>query len=387
MALRACISALSRPLLPISSIHFPRRFASGRTNLGQGSQGYQDLLTSSDWDKIDKICRTHLGKPATTIFPKQANLVSPIDLQKLVSKVREVTSFPLISLENFEEDVKAIHFRENRIFMNLPYSNKVSAWPDRQALQELIRRRFSDLFQNNDLVIVPGCADGQIPIEISANSEKHDINLNIVAADFNADAMNIGYLTMQSYGLRTDRITWVQADVTKKMFFEWIQNRFPRLGRHQVVTLIQPSLREQSFLSFLKNSSSLAFQSHRVTTVVMPVLFMDANSEWYQRCNNYVESALTVAEKKREAPQFIWSQTKYGVEMLKLNTSKNAYVPEQYFVHPESIAQIQDETGFIDSSGRLFPEVLNSLLIQDPRAIKSSSSKRMLCIWDTKVLE
>lgn len=385
MALRACYATLSRPSLAAVPLRVPYRSASGRATVGQEPQGYQDLLTGSDWDKIDKICRAHLGQPASTVFPRQTQQVSPVDLQNLVLKVREVSSFPLVSLETFEEDEKAIHFRENRTFLNLPYSPKVAGWPDRNALQDLIRRRFSDLFQNNDLVIVPGCADGQIPIEISAHSERHDTNLNIVAADFNADAMNIGYLTMQSYGLRTDRITWVQADVTKKSFLEWTQNRFPRLGRHQVVTLIQPSLREQSFLSFLKSSSSLAHQSHRVTTVVMPVLFMDASTEWYRRCNGYVESALKVAERSREAPQFIWSQTKYGVEMLKLNVSKSAYVPEQYFLYPESLDQIQEETGFIDSSARLFPKMTHSSSATDPRTINSPSSKRMLCIWDTKV--
>jgi hypothetical protein len=361
------------------------RFASYKPSRGHALESYETLLKSTDWDKINRICQYFLGLHGVNFFPNQEYHVTPSDLLILLEKVKKVTSFPLTTLENFEEDEKAIHFRENRTFINLPYGEKVTAWPDRQALQDLIRQRFSSIFQQNDLVIVPGCADGQIPIEISANSENNEVDLKIVAADFNAAAMNIGYLTMQSFGLKSDKISWVQADVTKRRFFEWISASFPLEGRHQVVTLVQPSLREQSFLNFLKNSSALPHHHHAFTTVVMPVLLMDETSEWFQRCNGYVEIALKNAERNHEAPQFIWSQTKYGIEMLKLNTDKSGYIPEQYFIRPESLPIIQEETGFIDSSKRVFPEVIEASAAKDPRTITSAFSKRRLCIWDSKV--
>lgn len=359
------------------------RFASQISTPPQKISGYQALLNSSDWDKVDKICRQFFESGSKTIFPNQTTPVSPSHLLVLLDKVKRTTTLPMVSLETFDEDAKAIHFKENRTFLNLPYGEKVTKWPDRNALQSLIRDRFTSIFQKNDLVIVPGCADGQIPIEISVNSQRHNTDLTIIAADFNADAMNIGYLVMKSYGLETEGISWVQADVTKKRFFDWIRTSFPLEERHQVVTLIQPSLREQSFLSFLKYSASLPHHPGNKTTVVLPVLLLDESSEWYQKCNSYVKTALDIAEKSHEAPQFIWSKTKYGFEMLKLNQTKSAYVPEQYFIRPELLHDIQAETGFIDSSTKIFPS--NGSNTNESQLIRSPMSTRMLCIWDTKV--
>lgn len=343
---------------------------------------YEALIHSSDWDKVDKICRTFFGSGSKTIFPNQTRSVTNAHLQLLLEKVKKVTLFPMVSLETFEEDLNAIHFRENRTFLNLPYGEKVTSWPDRLALQSLIRNRFCNIFQKNDLVIVPGCADGQIPIEISVNSKKNNTDLTIIATDFNADAMNIGYLVMKSYGLETEKISWVQADATKKRFYDWIRASFPLEERHQVVTLVQPSLREQSFLSFLKYSASLPHHPGNKTTIVLPILLLDESSEWHKRCNHYVKSALEIAEKSQEAPQFIWSKTKYGLEMLKLNQTKSSYVPEQYFIRQESLSEIQNETGFVDSSETVFP--LEDAKSKESCIIRSSISRRILCIWDTK---
>ena len=358
------------------------RFASQFSTPAEKFRGYEALIHSSDWDKVDKICHTFFGSGSKTIFPNQTRQVTNAHLQLLLEKVKKVTPFPMVPLETFEEDVNAIHFRENRTFLNLPYGEKVTSWSDRSALQSLIRDRFCSIFQKDDLVIVPGCADGQIPIEISVNSEKHNTDLTIIAADFNADAMNIGYLAMKSYGLDTEKISWVQADATKKRFFDWIRASFPLEERHQVVTLVQPSLREQSFLSFLKYSASLPHHPGNKTTIVLPILLLDESSEWHQKCNRYVKTALEIAEKNLEAPQFIWSKAKYGYEMLKLNQTKSSYVPEQYFIRPESLPEIQAETGFVDSSAKVFP--IDASNKNESRLIRGSISTRMLCIWDTK---
>jgi hypothetical protein len=63
--------------------------------------------------------------------------------------------------------------------------------------------------------------------------------------------------------------------------------------------------------------------------------------------------ALQAAEELQEAPQLIWNRTKYGMEFLRLNSSKTDYVPQQYFVYPERVKDIQKETGHQNASLKL----------------------------------
>src|SRR3990167_7456779 len=117
------------------------RFASQISIPAEKFSSYQALIHSSDWEKVDKICHTFFGSGSKTIFPNQTRQVSNAHLQFLLEKVKKTTSFPMVSLETFEEDANAIHFRENRTFLNLPYGEKVTSWSDRTALQSLIRDR------------------------------------------------------------------------------------------------------------------------------------------------------------------------------------------------------------------------------------------------------
>jgi hypothetical protein len=217
-----------------------------------------------------------------------------------------------------------------------------------------------------------------------ANSEANNVNIKIVAADINIPAMAVGYLTMKSYELEADKISWVQADVTKRTFFEWIRNSFHVDSRRKIITLIQPSSNERSFLDFLKQSSSLSREQCSPTTIVMPILLMEKNSEWYRQCNMFVERARAKTEKDHTSPQqLIWNTETYGDEMLKWNSVVSAYVPEQYFVRPEYIKKIQEITGFIDSSETIFPRTKDSCNANDPLLV-DGVSKRKICIWDAK---
>lgn len=345
--------------------------------------GYHNLIQSTEWEKVDRICRAELKCSAQTIFPNQDVEVSPAHLQLLLSKVNRVATFSVYRLDELNNDERAIHFRENKTFINLPYGSKVSTWPDRNALQKLIRSNFTQIFHPEDLVIIPGCAEGQIPIEIAAHNSMHDYQLHVVAADYNVSAMNLGYLTMKSYGIDPSRVAWVQADVTKKLFFEWVHLTYPSKPRHHVVTLIQPSLRENTLLSFLKNSSSMSQEHELRSTVVMPILLMDVHSEWYQRCDSFVKRALQSAEERQEAPQLIWNKTKYGMEFLRLNAGKTDYVPQQYFVYPESVKDIQKETGHQNASLKLSDlsgEVEENM---GGYPIHEGLAKRVLCLWDS----
>lgn len=347
------------------------------------NNGYYSLIQSTEWEKVDRICQAELKCSAQAIFPNQDVEVSPAHLQLLLSKVNKAATFPVYRLEELDSDERAIHFRENKTFINLPYGSKVSTWPDRNALQKLIRSNFTQIFHPGDLVVIPGCAEGQIPIEIAAHNSMHDYQLHVVAADYNVSAMNLGYLTMKSYGIDPSRVAWVQADVTKKLFFEWIHLTYPSKPRHHVVTLIQPSLRENTLLSFLKNSSSMSQEHELRSTVVMPILLMDVHSDWYQRCDELVKRALHSAEERQEAPQLIWNKTKYGMEFLRLNASKTDYVPQQYFVYPECVKDIQKETGHQNASLKLSDlseEVQENM---GGYTIHEGLAKRVLCLWDS----
>ena len=361
-----------------------RRFLSSSATLNSNElAGYERLLKSSEREKVIAIARAHLLEEQVSPFLHN-NEVTSRELFNLVDQVSRVVSFPIREVGSFHENDEFLHFRDNFTFVNLPYSRKVSKWSDRNALQQLIRERFNKIFKGNDLVVVPGCADAQIPIEVYANSKKHGVELEIVAADFNLPAMQLGYLTMKSFGLSSDRIHWIQSDIKSREFFNWIGSNFYTTKRHQIVTLVQPSLREKSLLDFLTQSSYLHKLKQTPTTVIMPVLLEDQHSKWYQICDSNIQDALKVSEKSRDLPQLMWNRTKYGHEMLRLNSTKQFYLPQQYFVRPEALPEIQKETGYLDLSARVFDEVKTKDRygeIGDPRLIEGLA-KRVFCVWD-----
>ena len=344
-------------------------------------KGYQDLIKNSEWEIIDRICQSELKCSAQTLFPNHGNEVFPQHIRQMLSRINEVTTFPFTSFERKEDDACAIYFKENETFVNLPYGHNVTSWIDRNAVQELIRSNFTKLFHPEDLVVIPGCAEGQIPIEVAAHSIMHDCPLQIVASDYNVTAMNIGYLTMKSYGIDPSRVSWVQSDVTKKSFFQSIYSTYPSRTIHKIVTLVQPCLKENALLSFLMNSSLMSNKQGVQSTLIMPVLLMDENSGWYKRCNGLVNTALDQAKKNKSPPHLIWQEQKYGVEFLKL--SDKSYVPLQYFVYPWSIKELQEESGFhnatfedLDISGPFHEETGGFQILE-------GISKRVICMWDS----
>ncbi|MCP5490870.1 MAG: hypothetical protein H7A42_07150 [Chlamydiales bacterium] len=355
--------------------------------LSSSFTGYHQMLQSSDRQKVQKIAETFLPENQRKYFISSDPRVSTKELIELIDAVEATTKIPMEYLDIHQERDDAIHFLANRTFINLPYSEKVSKWSDRNALQSLIRDKFKSLFESGDLVLVPGCADGQIPIEIQAHALEYQVELDIIAADFNEIAMKLGYCTMKSYAIDSSRIQWVRADVTSSSFFNWVAPRLPTRSRHQIVTLIQPSLREQTLISFLKKSSDLAHKSHNPTTVVMPVLLEDHETKWYKDYEKEVARALALAKKTNDMPQLVWNKTKFGVEVLRLNATKDAYVPQQYFVHPEAIPEIQKITGYSEAAQKVFgtlPKSGTYCLPGDPRLIESEYSKRVFCVWDVK---
>jgi hypothetical protein len=349
--------------------------------------GYHQMLKSSDRQKVQKIAHTFLSEDQKKYFTSSDPRVSTKELIELIDAVEATTKIPMEYLDIPQERDDAIHFLANHTFINLPYSEKVSKWSDRNALQSLIRDKFKSLFEPGDLVLVPGCADGQIPIEIQAHAIQHEVDLDIVAADSNEIAMKLGYCTMRSYAIDPSRIQWVRADVTSSSFFNWITPRLPPRSRHQIITLIQPSLREQTLISFLKKSSDLAHNSHNPTTVIMPVLLEDHETKWYKDYEKEIARALMLAKKTNDLPQLVWNRTQFGIEVLRLNAAKDAYVPQQYFVHPEAIPKIQKITGYSEAAQKVFGNLPKSgtyCLPGDPRLIESEYSKRVFCVWDVK---
>lgn len=348
--------------------------------------GYCQLIKSKDWEKVDRICQVELKCSVQAIFPKQEVSVNSTHLQLLLSKVKKVANFPVYRLGELDNDKEAIHFKENWSFINLPYGSKVSGWSDRIAFQKLIRNNFTQIFQPEDLVIVPGCADGQIPIEIAAHNLMYDYQLHIVAADYNISAMHLGYLTMKSYNIDPSRVAWVQANAAKESFFEWIRASYPSKLRYKMVTLVQPSLREDALLSLLKNNSSSSRKHQIPSTVVMPMLLMDKDSGWYKRCNSVVQSG----ENNEIYPKLIWNEAKYGMELLKfcqIKTENNEEIkvkcfPEQYFVYPECVKDIQEETGHRNASLKLLnlPEEIKEEMGE--YQIHQGIAKRTLCLWE-----
>jgi len=348
--------------------------------VGVETEGYKRLVASSERDKVKAIASTYLSPQDASLF-SSSDPVKLSELAQLIAQVGKTHQIPIAQVGDLQSSKEFLHFRDNFTFINLPYSEKVSTWSDRVALQNLIRQKFNRLFENEDLVIVPGCADGQIPIEVYGNSLQHRVSLDVVAADFNLPAMQLGYLTMRSHNLRGDRIHWVQADVKSPDFFNWVSSKFAIKRRHQVVTLVQPSLREESLVSLLKRTSELRSHAGTPTTLVMPVLLEDTASEWYQMCDRHVQSALSASTQQQDLPSLMWNETRFGREMLRLDASKECYVPQQYFVRPDALPDLQKETGYEDFSDHVFGKA--SQQTTDPRII-TGLAKRVFCIWHVK---
>lgn len=348
---------------------------------------YHNVIKNSDREKVRKIANMFLPESDRKKFLSLNAQVEQKELIELIDKIETTVNIPMeyLYLPNQQSEVE--HFQNNRTFINLPYSEKVSKWADRTALQSLIRNKFKTLFENGDLVLVPGCADGQIPIEIHAHAVLHEMELDIIAADVNETAMKLGYCTMKSFGLDSDRIRWVQADVNSPSFFQWVSRHLSTRSRHQIVTLIQPSLREEALISFLTKISDLAHTAQKPTNLIMPILLEDHETKWYKDYGKQIEQSLDLAKKTKDTPQLIWQKTKYGKEVLKLNTKKDAYVPQQYFIHPEAIPEIQRITGYSEAAQKVFgalPKLGISYLAEDPRLIESKYSKRIFCVWEVK---
>ncbi|MBA3239132.1 MAG: hypothetical protein H0T62_12395 [Parachlamydiaceae bacterium] len=363
----------------------------GLSSIGRGYSldnqhlGYHELQQSSDRDKVTRIAKTFFLESQIKYLLSGDEQVLRGDLIDLINRVEANFQIPIKHLGLQQQSNEAHHFEENRTFINLPYSPSVSKWSDRAALQLLIRDKFNLLFKTGDLVLIPGCADGQIPIEIHAHAMQQNVELDIVAVDFNTTAMKLGYCTMKSYGLDPDRIHWVQADATSASFFDWVSSTFASRLRHQIVTLIQPSMQEEKFISFLKRNADFACSTHHPSTVVMPILLEDHETLWYKIYEGIVNKALNKAKITCDLPELIWKKTKFGREALKLNSKQDAYVPQQYFILPESILEIQKITGYSEAAQKVFGSIPQSQAYhfpEDPRMINSKESKRMFCIWE-----
>lgn len=360
-------------------------------------QGYHELIHADDATKIKRIAQKYfitdyLDSPE---FFNKAKY-GPLDLMTLLDKVKCVESLPIhTGLHQPLVEEEALHFETNSTFINLPYTGKTQTWSDRFALQELIRKHFSKLYQVGDLAIVPGCADGQIAIEIYGNSLEHGIKLkDILAADYNLPAMQLGYVTMKAFGLNPNRIKWMQANIAHESFFRWVNKRYPNIsGKHQISTLIQPSLTEESLLAFLKHCAHLTALNQVTSTIVMPVLLADPKSEWHETCDQHVQHALIKAKSDSIPPAFIWNKTKYGIEFLRRIPGKKTYVPQQYFIDPSQLKFILTEFKLQDVSKRIFSNIENPedyTQSQDPRLIaqapgSSAYARRIFCIWEATI--
>lgn len=364
--------------------NWSRSIATSTFSGARALDGYQRLLESSERQKVIAIAKSYLSGNDLEPFLKDDNKVSMRDLFNLLRQVNKVATIPIQKIGDLHEDKEFIHFRDNFTFVNLPYSEKASAWSDRNALQQLIREKFPKIFKPGDVVVIPGCADGQIAIEVYAQALTHNTELEVVAADFNRPAMQLGYLTMQAFGLDPDRIQWIQSDIKSKNFFDWLGSRFYANGRHQIVTLVQPSLRETSLLAFLAQGAHLHKLNKTPTTVIMPVLLEDQNSGWFRTCDDHVQRALKASKQTQDLPQLVWKKTKYGHEMLRLDPTKTFYLPQQYFIRPDALPEIQKETGYLDQSEQIFDEVSNKEIEgkrADPRLIEGTA-KRVFCVWN-----
>jgi hypothetical protein len=358
-------------------------------------EGYHQLIVATDQEKIKRIARYHFISDLP--FSLEKDNFSPYELGQLVESIRRVSRIRITSASVIGQhlsDHDAIHFEKNWTFIRLPYDTTSQGWSDRAALQQLIRSNFPKLYKENDVAIIPGCADGQIAIEVYANSLKNNVKLRgIVAADYNLPAMELGSATMSSFNLSPRKVRWVQANATHERFFQWIHRIYGGFNvRHQIATLLQPCLREEGMLNFLNHCSQLSYSNGISTTVIMPVLVHDPDSEWFQYCNRCVQDALANAKERGMPPRLIWNTVKYGLELLRLNVDKSSYVPDQYFISPAKLSEILNSIRYEDTSRTIFQEVENPLDYsqpQDPRRISQSPSSRhratrIFCVWSTR---
>jgi hypothetical protein len=249
----------------------------------------------------------------------------------------------------------------------------------------LIREKYPLILHKDDLAIVPGCTDGQIVIEIYANGLKHNTSVDIIAADYNATALKIGYITMRSFDLKVNRVQWVRGDVSSGEFFSWVRSNYVN-KRHRVVTLIQPSLSIDGLKSFLRANAQIAKENSINSRVIMPVLLADKSSKKYQECDSYTKDAYKAARISGSTPQFIWHKTEYGDEMLRYSMATSSFVPEQCFINSKSLALIRNQTGYEEANSGLFSSgnLDNYDSEHDQRLIISNISKRIFCDWKVK---
>lgn len=227
---------------------------------------------------------------------------------------------PIKRVISEQTDPISSYFEYNGDFNNLPFSRKVEAWSDRVAMTTVLRNRFPLLFTENDLVTIPGCADGQIPIEILVQAMKNNIKLNIIGTDLNPTAMKIGYCITKAYDLNPNGIQWVQADSTSRSFFNWLSTEYPLHRSRRVVTLIQPCIPIDSLEILLRHHINFAKQNKSTITVALSVLLEDPESHWHAL-------QLKMVKKGSLFPR----ETKWGTEFLKMNNEH--LVPWQSFMN------------------------------------------------------
>lgn len=295
---------------------------------------HKQLLRDSDQEKVNKIAEVLLPSDLrNAFFQKFSGKPLSILLSNLISYVEMNHEIPVKCISSLQNDQISSYFENNSDFNNLPYSRKVEAWSDRTAMTEVLRNRFPSLFTKNDLVTIPGCADGQIPIEILAQAMKNDMKLNIVGTDLNPIALKIGYCITKAYNLNPNGIQWLQADAVSPFFFDWLSTEYPSHRSHRVVTLLQPCLPMDSLESLLRHHINFAKQTQSTITVALSVLLEDPESYWYQLQLKMVKQGTLYSK-----------ETKWGTEFLKINNGHP--VPWQSFMDKNAMDLIQKELGY-----------------------------------------
>lgn len=392
---------------------------------------YEKLLqlrNSTDLEKYEKIVTKTLGQTLAEYgFSKKTVKVS--DISELVYRCRKVVSFPITSLKNsknlsLEEKNNFANFSRDERFVNFVYNKIVRGWSDRTALQKLIRddELFCKFFRDGDVVVIPGCADGQIALELAASAKKNKINLHIVAADVNLVAMEATILLMKSYGIDYDNIHWIHADVTSNSFFSWLESKFPKSeykNPYQVTTLIQPCLSEKNMMIFLKKVHSICSLNGNLGKVIMPILLEDHKSIHFKNLLRLVENSGKKIKSVKINSVYIYNRTKYGVEFYKevdkedraeeeddmsieSGLSTGRFVLCQYFVKPDMVHPMREKLDFEDHSDSFLDGVQNALFcksedglmvfksehIEEDKISKiskiSTISTRAMCIWVTR---
>ena len=186
--------------------------------------------------------------------------------------------------------------------------------------------------------------------------------------------MKLGCATMSSHGLWPGHINWVHGNATDQRFFDWIKSEF-QFNRHQIVTLLQPCLRETALLELLRSNAHFSKTNELSSRIIMPILLKDTDSIYYRSCDNFVRIAMETAKKERKAPLLMWNQCEFGSELLRLSFKADSYINQQYFVCPEKIVALKMSGGYKD----VFDELFGG---NQSRMIESRASTRMLCVWD-----